>query len=121
MRYGREYGLGNSSSRSWVWAHFAVGAKHDALRVLRIALPRPRDRGLAKRSGPTATPAFEPAFEFSRALAALSSSSVLELPPAAAQVGEYQNMISLRHSTGCDLLQLSFNSRRVGSSVGEKQ
>ena len=75
MRYGREYGLGNSSSRSWVWAHFAVGAKHDALRVLGIALPRPRDRGLAKRSGPTATPAFEPAFEFSRALAPLSSSS----------------------------------------------
>ena len=75
MRYGREYGLGNSSSRSWVWAHFAVGAKHDALRVLGIALPRPRDRGLAKRSGPTATPAFEPAFEFSRALPSLSSSS----------------------------------------------
>ena len=41
-------------------------------------VPRPRDRGLAKRSGPTATPAFEPAFEFSRALAALPSSSASE-------------------------------------------
>ena len=47
-RLGREYGLGNSSSRSWVWAHFAVGAKHDALRVLGTvrspaARPRPRE------------------------------------------------------------------------------
>ena len=75
-RLGREYGLGNSSSRSWVWAHFAVGAKHDTRYVCsEPRTPRPRNRGLGKRSGPTATPAFEPAFEFSRALVALSSSS----------------------------------------------
>ena len=47
-------------------------------------VPRPRDRGLAKRCGPTATPAFEPAFEFSRALAALSSSSASGPPPTLA-------------------------------------
>ena len=39
----------------------------------RAALPR--RRGIGRRSGPTATPAFEPAFELSRALPALSSSS----------------------------------------------
>ena len=38
-------------------------------------VPRPRVRGLAKRSGPTATPAFEPAFELCREMPSLSSSS----------------------------------------------
>ena len=37
--------------------------------------PRPRDRGLGTRSGPTATPAFKPALEVTWARAPLSSSS----------------------------------------------
>ena len=46
-RLGREYGLGNSSSRSWVWAHFARVARYDALRVHGIA------RSPAARSRPS--------------------------------------------------------------------
>ena len=74
MRYGREYGLGNSSSRSWVWPTLCWLARCVTCARNR-ALPRPRDRGLGMQSGPTATPAFEPAFELSRALPSLSSSS----------------------------------------------
>ena len=69
------YGLGNSSSRSWVWAHFAGSQTRCVTCARNRALPGPRRRGIGKQSGPTATPAFEPAFELSRALPALLSSS----------------------------------------------
>ena len=75
MRYGREYGLGNSSSRSWVWAHFAGSQARCVTCARNRALPRPRDRCLGMQGGPTATPAFEQAFETGRARPSLLSSS----------------------------------------------